>query len=217
MRQVQDADAKLLLCSPEYEEHTIRAAKECGIPLDRILIVDASRPHDWKLLSLVDRSNMLDFHNGPTFNWKKMTNQTELETTTACLLYSSGTTGLPKGVRISNWNLVAACVCGMHLATNLRTRLKRESKPFEFSMIAHLPTAHIGGITWSSLCPTYLGGTAYWIKSYEFDSFIEYHRRYRLTALWTVPPIWLAIARSSMVTDHFDSVQIACSGAAPMV
>jgi 4-coumarate--CoA ligase len=31
-----------------------------------------------------------------------------------------------------------------------------------------------------------------------------------------VPPIWLAIARSSEVTDHFDSLEIAGTGAAPM-
>ena len=40
--------------------------------------------------------------------------------------------------------------------------------------------------------------------------------RYRLTVQWTVPPIWLAIARSPEVTDHFDSLQIAGTGAAPM-
>ena len=40
--------------------------------------------------------------------------------------------------------------------------------------------------------------------------------RYRLTVQWSVPPIWLAIARSEEVTDHFDSLEIAGTGAAPM-
>lgn len=31
-----------------------------------------------------------------------------------------------------------------------------------------------------------------------------------------MPPIWLAIARSPEVTDHFDSLEIAGTGAAPM-
>lgn len=217
-RQMQDANAKLLLCSPEYEELTVAAAKKSNIPLPRILIIDAKTPGDWKLLPITgDRTrNVLDLQHGPQLEWKRITTQHELEQTTTCLMYSSGTTGLPKGVLISHRNLVACNVCGMHITKSFLAQREREGRPFEFRTIAHLPMAHIGGISWSSLNPFYLGGTAYWVDKYDFDAFIEYHRRYKLTTQWTVPPIWLAIAKSAAVTDHFDTLQIACTGAAPM-
>ena len=217
VRQVRDADAKLLLCSPECEEHTIDAARQCGISLERVLVIDAKRPKDWGLISAMDGRNVLTLaHDAPMLEWRRITNSEELKRTTTCLLYSSGTTGLPKGVRISQLNLVACNVCGMQIARKFLARRQQEGNPFSFSTIAHLPMAHIGGISWSSMNPFYLGGTAYWVEKYEFDSFIEYHRRYRLTVQWSVPPIWLAIARSAKVTDHFDSLQVACAGAAPM-
>ena len=149
-RQVKDADAKLLLCSSEFEEGTIQVAKQCGISLDRILVIDARQPKDWKLVSIADRSNVLD-HNGPMLQWKRIADKRELKETTACLLYSSGTTGLPKGVEISHWNLIAVNVCWMPLAHNFINKRKSENDPFVFSTIAHLPMAHIGGISWVSV------------------------------------------------------------------
>ena len=104
----------------------------------------------------------------------------------------------------------------MEITKKFRAQRASEGEPFHFSTIAQLPMAHIGGISWSSMNPFYLGGTCYWVEKYEFESFIAYHRKYRLTCQWSVPPIWLTIAKSPKVTDHFDSCQIAVSGAAPM-
>lgn len=176
VRQIHDAKPKLLLCSLEFEANTVEAARQCGIPLDRVLIVDAVRPRNWQLISVGDRQAVFD-QDGPMLEWERITARRDLERTTACLLYSSGTTGLPKGVEISHWNLIAACVCWMPLAQKYIDQRTQEGKPFHFSTIAHLPMAHIGGITWSSLIPFYAGGTAYWVKKYEFHSFIEYHQK----------------------------------------
>lgn len=177
VRQVKDAQARLLLCSPEFESLTVEAARQCGIRLDRVLIMDSRQRQDWKLISVADRANVLDPH-GPLLDWKMLGSRKELEQVTACLLYSSGTTGLPKGVEITHWNLIAVCVCWMPLAESYIKRRGKDGKPFFFSTIAHLPMAHIGGISWSSLIPFYAGGTAYWVEKYDFQSFIEHHRRY---------------------------------------
>jgi acyl-CoA synthetase (AMP-forming)/AMP-acid ligase II len=61
-----------------------------------------------------------------------------------------------------------------------------------------------------------MGGTTYWMEKYDFDTFIEYHRKYNITAQFSVPPIWLTIAKSPKVTNHFDNLKVAASGAAPM-
>lgn len=42
-----------------------------------------------------------------SWNWKKITTKSEAQETTAVINYSSGTTGFPKGVEISHYNLIA--------------------------------------------------------------------------------------------------------------
>jgi acyl-CoA synthetase (AMP-forming)/AMP-acid ligase II len=44
----------------------------------------------------------------------------------------------------------------------------------------------------------------------------EYNKKFRITFFFTVPPIYLLIAKMPIVTDHFDSLEIAISGAAPL-
>ena len=210
--QIEDAGAKVLMCCYERWALTMGAAKQSGIEPDHVLIIDHHKPpREWGLRIATTWKNILDLQNGPMLEWSRLTDAQTLADTTACLLYTSGTTGVRKGVRISHSNLVASTLCGTELV-----RKHMQDRPFTFSMLAHLPMDHVGGVTWSSLYPFCLGATVYWMEKYKFNMFIEYHRRHRPTAIWTVPPVWLGIANSTYVKDHFDSVQIAVTGAAPM-
>lgn len=93
----------------------------------------------------------------------------------------------------------------------------QKTKPdFVYRTIAHLPTAHIAGIQGYLINPFYMGGPAYWMPRFDFAQFLEYNRKYKITFFFTVPPIYLLIAKSPDVTDHFDNLEVAISGAAPL-
>jgi long-subunit acyl-CoA synthetase (AMP-forming) len=93
-RLIKLAPSDLVICSPETQDVAVQAAKECGVALNRILVVDAPN------VALRDNSgnNVL---GQETLDWQKLTTREAVETTPVCLIYSSGTTGLPKGKRFS--------------------------------------------------------------------------------------------------------------------
>jgi 4-coumarate--CoA ligase len=89
-------------------------------------------------------------------------------------------------------------------------------KNFEYRTLAHLPTAHIAGIQGYLINPFYMGGPVYWMPKFDFNKFLEYNKKYRITFFFTVPPIYLLIAKSPAVTDQFATLEVAISGAAPL-
>lgn len=88
--------------------------------------------------------------------------------------------------------------------------------PFEYRTLAHLPVAHIAGLQGYFVNPFYCGGLVYWMPKFDFKQFLDYNKKYRITVLSSVPAIYLLIAKSMNVTDQFDSLKLAQSGAAPL-
>jgi 4-coumarate--CoA ligase len=86
----------------------------------------------------------------------------------------------------------------------------------QYKTLASLPTAHIAGLVSFFCYAPFIAGHVYWMPKFDFLDFLAYHRKFRLTWLFSVPPIYLLIAKSPNVTDHFDSVEVAVSAAAPL-
>ncbi|KAM3417957.1 hypothetical protein BST61_g6169 [Cercospora zeina] len=210
-RQIDDGGASVLVCSADCLQVTVDAAKLSGIPSQRILVLETDQPGRFQMLQADNGRDILAACNGQSLNWPLIKDPQTLTSQTIALLYSSGTTGLPKGVRIAHQGLVANLVVTMHVARKFQKR----DPSFKFDTVAHLPMG-IAGIDMYSTNPFYMGGTTYWMPKYEFNAFIECHRRYRPGFQFTVPPVWLRIAKSKEVTDHFDGLKVATTGSAPL-
>jgi 4-coumarate--CoA ligase len=201
-RLIKLAPSELIICGDESKDVTLAAAKKCGIPTKNILVIDVPN------VALRRASDGKDILTKSELNWRKITNKKELENTPLCLIYSSGTTGLPKGVPLSHMNMVAECVLGCDPI--------KGQMDFEYKTIAHLPVAHIAGMQGYFVNPFYMGGPTYWMAKFDFPKFLEYNKKYGITFFFTVPPIYLLIAKMPQVTDQFDTIKVAISGAAPM-
>ncbi|KAM7218320.1 putative 4-coumarate--CoA ligase [Rhypophila decipiens] len=218
--QLSQVKAKLVFCTEETKPTALAAAKLINLSPDRVLLFSS------------DTSNNLSLYSGPNNQpiplpnfhhpWTRITSPKILSTLPICILFSSGTTGPPKGCKLSHTNIVSEATLVLDpLLQFYRSHPSPEKRalagpPTKFRTIAHLPAAHIAGIQGYFINQFYLGGTTYWMTRFDFPQFLEYSKKYQMTQFFSVPPIFLAIAKSPMVTDHFDSVDFAISGAAPM-
>jgi acyl-CoA synthetase (AMP-forming)/AMP-acid ligase II len=89
-------------------------------------------------------------------------------------------------------------------------------RPFEYRTLAHLPVAHIAGLQGYLINLFYAGGLVYWMPKFDFQLFLEYHKKYKITVLFSVPAIYLLIAKSPLVTDQLNALKLGQSGAAPL-
>jgi long-subunit acyl-CoA synthetase (AMP-forming) len=94
---------KILIIEPELAENVLPAAEECGIPSSNIFIFNTRGQavpdgfHSWETL----------LKNGQS-DWIKFNDEKSAKSTTAVLLSTSGTSGLPKVAAMSHYALVAA-------------------------------------------------------------------------------------------------------------
>ena len=123
------------------------------------------------------------------------------------LPYSSGTTGLPKGVMLTHRNLVA------NLA---QCDFIDDSKPGDHT-IGALPFFHIYGMVVVLCMLLRRGATVVTMPQFDLEMYLRLSQQYRVKAAYLVPPIALALAKHPLV-DKYDlsSLKMINSGAAPM-
>jgi acyl-CoA synthetase (AMP-forming)/AMP-acid ligase II len=123
------------------------------------------------------------------------------------LPFSSGTTGLPKGVMLTHRNLVA------NLCQYEPVRTVSEDD----RVIAVLPFFHIYAQTLVLNDALRRGATIVTLPRFDLAQFLAAIERHRITACYLVPPVVLALAKHPLVGEHdLSSLRFITSGAAPL-
>ncbi|MGW0310058.1 4-coumarate--CoA ligase family protein [Streptomyces flavidovirens] len=125
----------------------------------------------------------------------------------AALPYSSGTTGVPKGVMLTHRSI----------ATNLA-----QLDPFipmgpGDHILAVLPFFHIYGLTALMNAPLRNGATVVVLPRFDLDQFLGAIQKHRINGLYVAPPIVLALAKHPAVTKYdLSGLEYIVSAAAPL-
>ncbi len=122
------------------------------------------------------------------------------------LPYSSGTTGLPKGVMLTHRNLVA----------NLAQCDAIDTSTPGDTTVGILPFFHIYGMVVILCMVLRKGATVVTMPQFDLETYLRLNQDHKCKTAYLVPPIALALAKHPMVDRFKLSLEAITSGAAPL-
>jgi 4-coumarate--CoA ligase len=127
------------------------------------------------------------------------------------LPYSSGTTGLPKGVMLTHRSL----------STSVAQQVDGDNPNIGLTaadvVLCSLPMFHIYSLNTILMCGLRVGAAIVVVRRFDLRRMMELVERHRITVAPLVPPIVVAVAKSDEAAAHdLSSVRMVLSGAAPM-
>ncbi|WP_338886456.1 AMP-binding protein [Rhodococcus sovatensis] len=193
-KQLTGSGAKFLFTvSPLYPQAKA-AAEKVGIADDHIIVLDGVDGHPSLKDLLTQGATAPDVSFDPA-------------TQVAVLPYSSGTTGVPKGVILTHRNLVA----------NVAQMEPRVGINADDGVLAVLPFFHIYGLTVLLNIALKLRARLVTMPKFDLVEFLRIIQDNKLTYLFIAPPVAVALAKHPLI-DQYDlsSVHTVFSGAAPL-
>lgn len=200
-KQVKDSNPKLVITIPQLWEKV----KELNLPT---VILDS--PHTPK--STIQSSVKITYFSDLVKSAGQVSQFPEASITqgdTAALLYSSGTTGASKGVILTHGNFMAAA-----LMVTMDDALTIETNDV---FLCFLPMFHVFGLAVILCSQLQMGYTVVSMPRFDLDVTLKSIEKYRVTRMWLVPPVMLALVKQGNL-DRYDlsSLKHIGSGAAPL-
>lgn len=221
--QLKNSESKALLTQPALLEIAFEAAKIAGISRDRILVMGEEK--------CVEARHFTDFIKAAS-QVPKVRRRVQLPSDLCYIPYSSGTTGLPKGVCLTQRNMVANLLQLDTTQHELNWNGGPDGKGD--SILAVLPFYHAYGesaclsnssvskLTYTGLScllhhPIYAGIKTIVLPKFALDTWCQAVQDYKITFSYVVPPILLGLSKAPIV-DNYDltSIKAFMSAAAPL-
>ncbi|GAB7349521.1 hypothetical protein MBLNU459_g0226t1 [Dothideomycetes sp. NU459] len=200
--QLKDSGAKALATQWPVIETARAAAKKVGLPEDRIILIGDQKDPSMKFKHF---SSIRNISGATRYRRTKVDPEKDL----AFLVYSSGTTGHPKGVMLCHRNIVANT---LQVTAGETPHLSPKD-----SILAFLPFFHIYGLTVVLHQGMWNGFKTVVMPKFEIEDFCRFIQEQQITFSYVVPPVVLLLSKHPAVGKYdLSSVRMMNSGAAPL-
>lgn len=200
--QLKETKAKLIATTLDLAPVAREAAKQAGMAEDQIILLGDKKDPDHKLKHFTSVRNT----SGATrYRKQKIDPQNDI----AFLCFSSGTSGKPKGVKLSHTNVVANTLQNNSFEGRYLTH--------EDKIMAFLPFYHIYGLTCIIHQSFFKGFLVSVMPRFDLEDFCKFTQRDKMTFVLVAPPVVLALAKHPIVEKYdLSSIRMMNSGAAPL-
>lgn len=221
VHQLRSSGSKALFTCAPLLPLALEAASECGIPRKNVFLFSLPKeamggviaPQEFRT---VDQMIELGARLPPLeeLRWEKGQGARQ----TAFLCYSSGTSGLPKGVMIAHRNVIANVLQMKAFELPYRRSLTKSNSGYWETVLGLLPSSHIYSLV--VICHThpYRGDQVINLPNFEINQVLQTIQRFSINNLYLVPPIIIKMAKNKSLCDKYnlESVKSIFTGAAPL-
>ncbi|CAJ2503683.1 Uu.00g110770.m01.CDS01 [Anthostomella pinea] len=210
--QLKSSGAKALITCLPLLETALKASRACNIPDDKVFLLEMPGPTKdvpFKTVNdLIKEAKSLP--ELEPLIWSKGQGARQV----AYLCYSSGTSGLPKGVMIAHRNVIANM---MQIRWHDSVGRKAQNISTQICM-GLLPLSHIYGLVVIAAAGPYRGDGVVVLPRFELRTLLESIQRFRVNFMHLVPPIIIQLLRNHQTCATYDltSVRFIYTGAAPL-
>ncbi|KAF2636326.1 acetyl-CoA synthetase-like protein [Massarina eburnea CBS 473.64] len=221
--QLKNSGAKCLFTCLPLLATAKEAAKEAGIPDNRIYILEVPQQFAGGKSVPAGMKTVDDFikegRELPRLETLKM-EAGDGAKKTAFLCYSSGTSGLAKGVMISHRNVIANTMQIAAYEQKARDARRQPGTQSDYteSVLGLLPMSHIYGLVVICHASVYRGDQVVVLPKFEFEQTLGAIQKFKVNTLYLVPPIIIVMTKNKPILDKYDlsSVWAIFTGAAPL-
>ncbi|KAI9875086.1 MAG: hypothetical protein M1830_008880 [Pleopsidium flavum] len=221
--QLTSSKSKVLFTCLPLLPVALEAASKSGIPKNRVYLFNLPKeatggkesPKEFKTVDqLIQEGQTLPRLEDLKFEKGQGARQT------AFLCYSSGTSGLPKGVMISHRNVISNILQISTFEKPYRDSLRDPGIQSDYTDVALglLPQSHIYSLVVICHATTYRGDQVINLPKFELRQYLDAIQRFKINTLYLVPPIIIAMTKNKQLCDKYNlsSVSEIFTGAAPL-
>ncbi|CAO2654116.1 Nn.00g108490.m01.CDS01 [Neocucurbitaria sp. VM-36] len=200
--QLENSGAKALVTTKKFLDTALKAAKRVGIANNRVILLGAEKDgtHRVRHWTSIQKTPWAQKY------YRRRAKSGDL----AFLAYSSGTTGLPKGVMLTHRNIVADLMM-------IEGAVGQWYSSTADKFLGVLPFFHIYGLTGLVHQMLHRGIELVVMPAFDMETFLRGIQDHKITFIYVAPPVIVRLSRDKMV-DKYDlsSVRMITSGAAPL-